>query len=99
MSDSELFFHVNAEFVVTIIAMLAVLLYHVASGGDSKLTGTFSKKHITVMTAVRYLSYVFAAGKASDKIILLARTVESDPWIQERSEMHTWLPWHLWHWQ
>jgi len=46
--------------------------------------------------AVRYLSFVFACGKACDKIVLLARMVESDPWIGKSSRITSSFPWHLW---
>ena len=46
--------------------------------------------------AVRYLSFVFACGKACDKIVLLARMVESDSWIQRSSQKDSRWPWQLW---
>ena len=46
--------------------------------------------------AVRYLSFVFACGKACDKIVLLARMVESDPWIERSSQNKSRFPWQLW---
>ena len=48
------------------------------------------------VAAVRYLSFIFACGKASDKIVLLARMVESDPWIARSSQKESNFPWQLW---
>jgi len=45
---------------------------------------------------VRYLSFVFACGKACDKIVLLARMVESDTWIGKSSRVTSRMPWQLW---
>ncbi|KAL0043113.1 hypothetical protein WJX79_009702 [Trebouxia sp. C0005] len=50
----------------------------------------------TLDDAVRYLSFVFACGKACDKIVLLARMVESDPWIEKSSRVTSRMPWQLW---
>lgn len=50
----------------------------------------------TLDDAVRYLSFVFACGKACDKIVLLARMVESDSWIQSSSQKDSRWPWQLW---
>ncbi|KAL0048452.1 hypothetical protein WJX82_003571 [Trebouxia sp. C0006] len=50
----------------------------------------------TLDDAVRYLSFVFACGKACDKIVLLARMVESDPWIGKSSRVTSRMPWQLW---
>ena len=49
--------------------------------------------------AVRYLSFVFACGKACDKIVLLARMVESDPGLQKSSQQTSRFPWHMWQYQ
>lgn len=49
-----------------------------------------------LFAAVRYLSFVFACGKACDKIVLLARMVESDPWIGKSSRLTSKMPWQLW---
>ena len=48
------------------------------------------------VAAVRYLSFVFACGKACDKIVLLARIVESDSWIQSSSQKESRWTWQLW---
>lgn len=50
----------------------------------------------TLDDAVRYLSFVFACGKACDKIVLLARMVESDPWIGKSSRVTSRMLWQLW---
>ena len=51
---------------------------------------------IMAVAAVRYLSFVFACGKACDKIVLLARMVESDPWIERSCQKESKWPWQLW---
>ena len=48
------------------------------------------------VAAVRYLSFVFACGKACDKIVLLARMVESDPWLEMSCQKESKWPWQLW---
>ncbi|DBA89188.1 TPA: hypothetical protein ACH3X1_016339 [Trebouxia sp. C0004] len=50
----------------------------------------------TLDDAVRYLSFVFACGKACDKIVLLARMVERDPWIGKSSRLTSRMPCQLW---
>ena len=66
------------------------------SGCHMQFTVRSHRLKEVLFAAVRYLSFVFACGKACDKIVLLARMVESDPWIGKSSRVTSRMPWQLW---